>query len=289
MRRSLCILLAMLCLCVSLCGCAAEEPLPQATLVPDPTPQATPAPSPRPATTIVRDLIDAYGRGGEAESETAEALLSELEASDPEEGALWREIMAYWRFTRTDMAVHCDAVPDGLPEDDSLCIAVLGYQLNPDGSMREELVGRLEAALACAERYPKAYVLCTGGGTASANASATEADAMAAWLAEKGVAPERLIVENRSLSTVQNALFSCDILRAEYPQVKRFLVVSSSYHIPWGALLFDAAGLKAAHEEGGDALRVAENFAYETQNPSFPEESLLSWQSSGLRSLFGVN
>ena len=41
--------------------------------------------------------------------------------------------------------------------------------------MKDELLGRLNVALSCAERYPKAYVLCTGGGTARNSPDATEA------------------------------------------------------------------------------------------------------------------
>lgn len=75
--------------------------------------------------------------------------------------------------------MYNDVLPDGLPDTDELCIVVLGFQLNPDGSMRDELINRLNVALRSAEKYPNAYIVCTGGGTASGNASATEAGEMA--------------------------------------------------------------------------------------------------------------
>ena len=47
----------------------------------------------------------------------------------------------------TDMNVNVDVLPDGLPNDDSLCITVLGFALNDDGTMKDELVGRLQTDL----------------------------------------------------------------------------------------------------------------------------------------------
>ena len=78
--------------------------------------------------------------------------------------------------------------------------------------MAPELVGRCETALACAAQYPNAYLIVTGGGTASGNRSATEADVMAAWLEEHGIGKEKIIIENRSLTTDQNASNTCSIL-----------------------------------------------------------------------------
>ena len=131
-------------------------------------------------------------------------------------------------------------LPDDLPQDDTLVIEVLGFALQKDGSMREELIHRLETALACAQQYPNAYVLVTGGGTASQAPEATEADAMAAWLLEHGLDESRLIIENRSKTTCENAVFSYEILRQDYPQVHTMAIVTSDYHIPLGCLLFQA-------------------------------------------------
>ena len=47
--------------------------------------------------------------------------------------------MKYGDYVNTDMNVNVD----GLPNDDSLCITVLGFALNDDGTMKDELVGRL--------------------------------------------------------------------------------------------------------------------------------------------------
>lgn len=63
-------------------------------------------------------------------------------------------------------------------------------------------------ALASAQKYPNAYVAVTGGGTAKNNPNVIEADQMEAWMIANGLDENRLIVENKSKSTVQNAQFT---------------------------------------------------------------------------------
>ena len=131
-------------------------------------------------------------------------LVEKLKALNSTKGEEWEKIMEYWEYVKTDMNGNVD----GLPNDDSLCITVLGVALNDDGTMKDELVGRLQTALASAQKYPNAYVAVTGGGTAKNNPNATEADKMAAWIIANGLEENRLIVENKSKSTVQNAQFT---------------------------------------------------------------------------------
>ena len=131
-------------------------------------------------------------------------LVEKLKALNSTKGEEWEKIMKYGDYVNTDMNVNVD----GLPNDDSLCITVLGVALNDDGTMKDELVGRLQTALASAQKYPNAYVAVTGGGTAKNNPNATEADKMAAWIIANGLDENRLIVENKSKSTVQNAQFT---------------------------------------------------------------------------------
>ena len=43
--------------------------------------------------------------------------------------------MRKWAYVSEELVVDSAVLPDGLPQDNSLCIAVMGYQLLPDGSM----------------------------------------------------------------------------------------------------------------------------------------------------------
>jgi len=217
---------------------------------------------------ILEEMIVYYGSyGDEAEGRNAE-LLKELYAADPVQGAKWESILRLWKTVNTDLDIHENILPDGLPDTDELCMVVLGFQLNPDGSMKDELIERLKVALASAEKYPNAYIVCTGGGTAAENPEATEAGEMAKWLIAKGVDSQRVIVENQSLTTAQNAIFTWQILAEQYPQVKQLAIVSSHYHIATGTLLFGAEATLQAEKSGGEIITVVSNAAWHAPSGS---------------------
>lgn len=189
---------------------------------------------------ILRQILTFYGHHQEAAETDIQCLLQQLEQMNPDAAEDWRQILDKWRWVVEEFEVTWDILPDGLPQDDSLCIIVMGFRLNYGGAMDEELIRRLEVALASAEKYPNAYIVCTGGGTSSSNPYATEAGQMAAWLQEQGISSERIIVENRSYSTEENVLNTYQILSRDYPQVKSLALVSSDYHLRRCQLLFTA-------------------------------------------------
>ena len=225
--------------------------------------EAGPVAASRTCRDIIEEMAVYYGSyGGEADPRI-DALLQELESLDPAQAARWTRIMNLWRSVQAELAVTPDILPDGLPETDELCLVVLGFQLNPDGSMREELVERLRVALACAEKYPNAWIVCTGGGTAAEDPMATEAGRMAEWLIDNGIAPERVIIENQSLTTAQNAIYTFDILEKQYPQVSQLAIISSDYHIATGTLLFGAEAILRAEDEEHEHIRITANAAWQ--------------------------
>ncbi len=215
---------------------------------------------------IVEEIAVDHGTYGPEAEDRANALLEKLTDVDADAGRRWKAILECWRSPGLGKPVHYDVLPDGLPETEELCLIVLGFQLNPDGTMRDELRGRLGVALNSARKYPKAYVLCTGGGTASEDPSATEAGVMAKWLAEQGVEENRIIVEDRSLTTAQNAIFSREILLSCFPSVKQLAVVSSDYHVATGELLFRAEAILRAEDPGNAMPEVVANAAYRSSH-----------------------
>lgn len=201
-------------------------------------------------------------------------LLEQLEAQDPETGAQWRPIMEYWLYANEAMPRNETVVPDGLAGDDSLCIVVLGYRLTAFGGMDPELVGRLELALEAAEKYPNAYILCTGGGTASQAEGATEAGQMARWLRKQGIDSSRIIVEDDSTHTIQNATFSFAIFERNYPQIRQMILVTSDYHLPRSSTLFFAKSILAAAEAGTNPIELAACLGYNAGHEGTAEDPL---------------
>ena len=217
---------------------------------------------------IVEELVTFYAKyGGEAEPQL-EALLTELEETDLDAALRWRSILTLWEKVNADLEIHEDVLPDGLPDTDELCIVALGFQLFSDGRMRQELVERLKVVLRCAEKYPNALIVCTGGPTATDNQSVTEAGRMANWLKRNGVAAERIITEKKSRTTAQNAMYSYQILTEKYPQVKQLVIVSSDYHIATGWLLFEAEAILQAENAGQETMHVVSNAAYKAPSGS---------------------
>ena len=100
------------------------------------------------------------------------------------------------------------------------------------------------------------WTAVTGGGTAWNNREVTEAGKMAEWLKEHGVAEERIITEDRSQTTAQNAVFTSEILFDKYPQVKNVAIVSSDYHICLGWLLFYEQFVLSAYQKGTPMISV---------------------------------
>ena len=236
---------------------------------------------------LVEDMILYYGCYGEVASEEIGDLLGALKGIDRRKGKLWESIMDYWGYVNTDLVINTDKLPETLPKDDSLAIVILGFVLNDDGSMQDELIARLQLGLDCARQYPRACVVCTGGGTAKENVAVTEAGQMGAWLLENGLEADRLILEDRSRSTIENAQYTMDILRREYPQVRSLAIISSEYHIARGSLLFETEMLMRKSEQEETDVHVVSNCASPAPDQSFTQEYLRGWQMYNMLQLIG--
>lgn len=188
-----------------------------------------------PSQELIERMVVSFAAYGLQDAQAME----ELSAADSALAEKWKRIMDLWE---TPVTVNAK-LPDNLPDDDTLCLVVLGFQLNPDGTIRKELEERLKVALSASQQYPQAFIVCTGGGTAAENPDATEAGKMAEWLELNGVEPSRILVEDQSLTTAQNAVYTFDILTKQHPQVNRIAIISSDYHIATGTLLFGAESI----------------------------------------------
>ncbi len=238
------------------------------------------------ANPYIADLIGYYKQYQESAETDILRTLEEMALVDPVQAEAWEQIMAYWSYVNTDMVVNIGTVPEGLPEDDSVAIVILGFALNDDGTMKDELIGRLQTGLAIAVAYPNSYVVVTGGGTAKNNPNVTEGGLMGQWLLDQGLAEDRLIIENKAPNTVGNAENTYKILSEEYPQVDSFVMVTSDYHVPRGCILFYSKCLLAAYESGGEPLELISNAGFYTGSNGYESISL---QANGVASVAGVS
>lgn len=115
-------------------------------------------------------------------------------------------------------------------------IVILGFKLNPDGSMHDIMARRLEKGLEAAELFPLARIIVTGGVPA---AGRVEAVVMREWLLENGVAERRVVEEGYARDVVENCLFSRQIMEAY--RIDQALLVTSSVDVRRSRLVLEVA------------------------------------------------
>ena len=130
-------------------------------------------------------------------------------------------------------------------------IVTLGYALNSDGTMHETLIKRLDQTYLAAIANPDAKIIVSGGVQKS---GVTESYLMKKWLIEKGIDANRIIPEDKSKDTVDNALNSVEILKVN--NAKNIILITSASHIRRAKTIFEEAISNAGMET------TVENFVY---------------------------
>jgi uncharacterized SAM-binding protein YcdF (DUF218 family) len=115
-------------------------------------------------------------------------------------------------------------------------IIVLGGAIDASGPHNERLVVVPELL----RRYPNARILFSGGSGALSDDADAEASFAAGLLESFGIARNRIILEDRSRNTVENAVFSKAIIQPKPGE--RWLLVTSAYHMPRAIGVFRKAG-----------------------------------------------
>lgn len=99
---------------------------------------------------------------------------------------------------------------------------------------------RFLAAIALALRYPQAALVFTGGTGWFVAGEISGAEVARRIFTEAGIDPDRMILEDKSRTTWQNAVMTRDLVR-DLPDGP-VLLVTSAFHMPRSAGVFCAAG-----------------------------------------------
>lgn len=119
-------------------------------------------------------------------------------------------------------------------------IVVLGAGVN--GTVPSlSLSTRLQAARDYLEANPDTVAIVSGG--QGPGEDITEAEAMRVYLEAAGIAPERIIKEERATDTLENLTYSFDIIKARGDTTDNVAVVSSMYHLYRAKLLAETLGV----------------------------------------------
>jgi uncharacterized SAM-binding protein YcdF (DUF218 family) len=99
---------------------------------------------------------------------------------------------------------------------------------------------RITTTLALSRRFPEAKVVFSGGAAAMFEEDVTESSVAQRVFGDLGLAPGRLVLEDRSRNTVENARFSKDL--ANPREGETWLLVTSAAHMPRAVGCFRTAG-----------------------------------------------
>ena len=109
-----------------------------------------------------------------------------------------------------------------------LVAVILGNRLNDDGSMSEILQKRLATTLKLNKLFSPSKIIVSGG-VANPKAGVSEAQVMRDYLVSQGIESDKIVLEDRSLTTKQNADFSVPI--AAKLQATEILLCTSIEHM----------------------------------------------------------
>ena len=125
-------------------------------------------------------------------------------------------------------------------------IVVLGGAVEADTSIGRDQItvneaGEREIALAdLARRYPQARLVFSGGSGSMRDDAVSEAEIVSRFADTLGVPRNRLILEQQSRNTRENALFSARMVQPKPDE--RWLLVTSAWHMPRSVGCFRKAG-----------------------------------------------
>lgn len=141
-------------------------------------------------------------------------------------------------FLAAELPVIAGTRPTENPEAEYLVVMGAGIRgTEPSLSLRD----RLEAALAYLNEYPEAVAIVSG--SQAPDEIVSEASVMKRWLEERGIAPERILLEEQADSSYENVLYSLAMIEAlggdpEGPVA----FVTSEYHLYRTCLIAEAQG-----------------------------------------------
>ena len=129
-----------------------------------------------------------------------------------------------------------------MSDEEPAAVIVLGAGVNgtiPSLTLRT----RLDAAAGYLQLYPDVPVVLSGG--QGPGEDITEAQAMFTALINRGIAPERLYLEEKSTSTTENLTFSMDVLKvAGVDTADVIAIVTNDFHLFRAQQIAREAGLK---------------------------------------------
>lgn len=121
-------------------------------------------------------------------------------------------------------------------------MVILGCRVMPGGEPSILLQDRLDTALGYLEEHPEMTVVVSGG--QGSNEPTSEAACMADYLEKAGVEQSQILLEDESSNTMENLIYSKELLAQQGFDVgeEGVLVVSNGFHLTRSRMLAERFG-----------------------------------------------
>lgn len=141
------------------------------------------------------------------------------------------------------------------PIEDPQAVIVLGCQVRGE-TPSTMLAKRCDAALETLADHPNAVCVVSGGQGNGEDIS--EAEAMRRYLVEHGISEERVITEDKSVSTRENIRFSAELLKER--GIDRAIIVTNDFHQFRANIYARKNGLTVGHHSSKTPIHNLMNY-----------------------------
>lgn len=151
----------------------------------------------------------------------------------------WGFLLFLVMFIIVEGCIILGSIYTPVPANQPAYVIVLGAGIKADGSPTLSLVNRLERGVTYAAEHPDTTIIVSGG--QGSNEPMPEAQAMAQYLKNRGVDPKRIIIEDKSTSTMENFKYSKELIGDQ----KEIAFITNEFHIFRSCILARRNGLTA--------------------------------------------
>lgn len=159
------------------------------------------------------------------------------------ESIIWNDIIANKKITANENVGY---------------VIVLGAGVHGD-KMGSILQSRVDSAIDYLNIHKDAKIICSGG--QGPGESIPESKAMAAYCEKKGIAKDRILLDEKSTTTIQNLEYSKDILENLHAQNEKVIIVTSSFNILRAKIIANKMGINADYIGSNSKFRFNLNYS----------------------------
>ncbi len=160
--------------------------------------------------------------------------------------------------------------PKSIKNDESCdYLILLGGGIDKNGNLPKPVLNRVETAASYLQNHNETICVVTGGTLKWLPVA--EAPQLKKELVQRGISPDRILVEDKALDTIQNFQFSCDLLADFTNKTKseilesKIIVVTNYFHLRRAQRLAKRMGFSKIYGLGTkcSSFRVVHNYLRE--------------------------